>query len=61
MKIWKYVAAYLALVLFIFGGATYATINMLESAGGIKHIITEAGKEVKDIAAEIEAHEPSSN
>lgn len=61
MKIWKYVASYLALILIIFGGATYATITMIESAGGIKHIITEAGKEVKDIAAEIEAHDTSSN
>ena len=61
MDYWKDVAIMIALTFALVGGATYATRNMIDSAGGIKHIITEAGKEVKDIAAEIEAHDTSSN
>lgn len=61
MVYWKNVAIMIAITFALVGGTTYATRNMVNSACGIKHIITEAGKEVKDIAAEIEAHDTSSN
>jgi hypothetical protein len=40
-------------VLCIVGGLVFSVSNSIDDAGGMKNIIIEAGKEIKDISREI--------
>lgn len=52
-KIEKIVYSVIGVLIVTFIGSCVATIHNVEKAGGIKQIIIEVGKEVKDIRREI--------
>ena len=44
--------------LIIFMASSYVLMTSIEKLGGVKGLIVEAGKEIKDIANEIDKHQP---
>jgi len=52
----KMIGAMLVLVVLL-GVSCAATMDMIADNGGMKNLIIEAGKEIKDISAEIDKHE----
>lgn len=51
------IALFITMVL-CFGYAINTISNGIEEAGGVKSLMIDAGKELKDITTEIEAYEP---
>lgn len=46
-------------VLMLLGGI-YQTISLIDQAGGVKQMVIDAGKEIKEISHEIDKHDVES-
>lgn len=55
----KGVIGIFVLGLIMFFGVIYGIASIIERNGGVKAIVIEAGKEMKEISAEIDKHEPT--
>lgn len=50
----KKILAVMAVITIFAAVSLYATVSAITEAGGVKQVIIEAGKEIKDISNEID-------